>query len=200
MLDPTCPDITGRVLESLAAAACGPRRRAPRRELPAGGARERRKLVRPLGCENYIYGSFLAMRGLAASGAPEAKEAIAKAAQWLRTIQSPMADGRILRQLRPRGLRSRAELPVPDRLGRAGPAGRGDRESAATRRGIQFSSGSPAARWYLARGSHHRHRLPNVFYLTYGMYRDYFRVGAGAGVERTRPPAPSSRSRIRGLP
>jgi len=58
--------------------------------LTCWGRRKRRKLVRRWGV-NYIYGSFLAMRGLAASGAPEARDAIGKAAQWLRTIEN--ADG-----------------------------------------------------------------------------------------------------------
>jgi squalene-hopene/tetraprenyl-beta-curcumene cyclase len=93
MLDPTCPDITGRVLECLC-----------RRDM-AGHEAVRRGVAYLLQSQekdgswygrwgvNYIYGSFLAMRGLAASatGAPPApvKDAIAKAAKWLGDIQNP---------------------------------------------------------------------------------------------------------------
>src|ERR1017187_5296120 len=38
---------------------------------------------------NYIYGSFLAMRGLAASQAPGSGDALGRAAKWLRAIQNP---------------------------------------------------------------------------------------------------------------
>src|ERR1017187_7810268 len=92
MLDPTCPDITGRVLECLC-----------RRDM-AGHEAVRRGVAYLLQSQekdgswygrwgvNYIYGSFLAMRGLAASapGAPPApvKDAIAKAAKWLGDIQN----------------------------------------------------------------------------------------------------------------
>ncbi len=51
MLDPTCPDITGRVLEALVACGVRPaaRGRAPRRRVSQAHPGSRRKLVRPLG-------------------------------------------------------------------------------------------------------------------------------------------------------
>jgi squalene-hopene/tetraprenyl-beta-curcumene cyclase len=88
MLDPTCPDITGRVVECLC-----------RRGL-AGHEAVRRGVAYLLRAQekdgswygrwgvNYIYGSFLATRGLAASGQDgSVKDAIDKAAGWLRAVQ-----------------------------------------------------------------------------------------------------------------
>ncbi len=90
MLDPTCPDITGRVLESLcrrgfdsshASIARGVRYLLAQQE-PNGSWYGRWGV-------NYVYGTFLALRGLIASKAPEAIDAIARGAHWLREVQNP---------------------------------------------------------------------------------------------------------------
>src|SRR5581483_3968426 len=72
MLDPSCPDITGRVLEALIACGLKPNHPAIRRGVQF-----------LLGCQehdgswygrwgvNYIYGTFLALRGLRAAGIDE---------------------------------------------------------------------------------------------------------------------------------
>ena len=175
MLDPTCPDITGRVLESLC------------RRGMAGHEAVRRGVAYLLGAQekdgswygrwgvNYIYGSFLAMRGLAASGAPEAKDAVAKAAQWLRTIQSP--DGGWGESCASYDRESFVPAPsCPSQTAWAvlGLLAAGDREGAGVRRGIQFllDRQRPDGTWpeEATTGT----GFPNVFYLTYGMYRDYF--------------------------
>ena len=104
MLDPTCPDITGRVLECLC-----------RRGL-AGDEAVRRGVAYLLQAQekdgswygrwgvNYIYGSFLAMRGLAASGAAGTEGAVTRGARAGRELASFHSEsgrrlGRILRQL-----------------------------------------------------------------------------------------------------
>jgi squalene-hopene/tetraprenyl-beta-curcumene cyclase len=175
MLDPTCPDITGRVLESLC-----------RRGL-AGHEAVRRGVAYLLGAQekdgswygrwgvNYIYGSFLAMRGLAASGAPEAKEAIAKAAQWLRTIQGPDGGwGESCASYDREGFVPAPSCPSQTAWAVLGLLAAGDREGGAVRRGIQFllDRQRPDGTWpeEATTGT----GFPNVFYLTYGMYRDYF--------------------------
>ncbi len=92
MLDPACPDITGRVMEALF------RRGSTYHDAPiappvayllthqkADGSWYGRWGV------NYIYGTFLAMRGLRASGSPNVREALEKAAEFLRAAQN--ADG-----------------------------------------------------------------------------------------------------------
>ncbi|MBZ5622415.1 MAG: squalene--hopene cyclase [Acidobacteriia bacterium] len=175
MLDPTCPDITGRVLESLC-----------RRGL-AGHDAVRRGVAYLLQAQekdgswygrwgvNYIYGSFLALRGLAASGQPGAKDAIAKAAAWLRAIQNP--DGGWGESCASYD-RDRF-VPAPScasqtAWGVLGLLAAGDRESLHLRRGVDFllARQRPDGTWpeEATTGT----GFPNVFYLTYGMYRDYF--------------------------
>lgn len=92
MLDPTCPDITGRVLEALA--AHGIRRDHPavrrgveylQRNQEMDGSWYGRWGV------DYIYGTFLALRGLRASGEDDREAYILRAGEWLRAIQN--ADG-----------------------------------------------------------------------------------------------------------
>ena len=175
MLDPTCPDITGRVLESLC-----------RRGL-AGHDAVRRGVAYLLQAQekngswygrwgvDYIYGSFLAMRGLAAGGAPGARDAVNRAAIWLRSIQNPdggwgesCASYDRDRFVRGGGCPSQTAWAV------LGLLADNDRESTAVRRGIQFllDRRNPDGTW--PEDATTGTGFPNVFYLTYGMYRDYF--------------------------
>ncbi|HPQ17267.1 MAG TPA: prenyltransferase/squalene oxidase repeat-containing protein, partial [Bryobacteraceae bacterium] len=93
MLDPTCPDITGRVLESLCSMpGIGPDHPAVQRAVAylmktqeQDGSWYGRWGV------NYIYGTFLALRGLRAAGVSDREAAILRAGEWLRAIQN--ADG-----------------------------------------------------------------------------------------------------------
>ncbi len=93
MLDPTCADITGRVLEA------------------SGRARGSGLATRPCGAAwsiwcatqesdgswygrwgvDYIYGTCFALRGLAAAGESDREAYILRAGEWLRSIQN--ADG-----------------------------------------------------------------------------------------------------------
>lgn len=90
MLDPACPDITGRVLESLCRRGFDSSHPSIERgvryllaEQEENGSWFGRWGV------NYIYGTFLALRGLNASGSSEALDAIARGAHWLREVQNP---------------------------------------------------------------------------------------------------------------
>jgi len=92
MLDPTCPDITGRVMEALGAFGVAPDHPAMRR-----GADY---LVRTQEQDgswygrwgvNYTYGTFLALRGLRAAGHDDREAHILRAGEWLRSVQN--ADG-----------------------------------------------------------------------------------------------------------
>ncbi len=90
MLDPTCPDITGRVLEALC-----------RRGFNATHPAIERGIQYLLACQqpngswfgrwgvNYVYGTFLALRGLNAAQSPAAAEAITRGERWLREVQNP---------------------------------------------------------------------------------------------------------------
>jgi squalene-hopene/tetraprenyl-beta-curcumene cyclase len=124
---------------------------------------------------NYIYGSFLAMRGLAASGAPEAKDAIAKAAQWLRTVENSDGGwGESCASYDRESFVPAASCPSQTAWAVLGLLAAGDREGVAVRRGTQFllDRQRPDGTWLeeATTGT----GFPNVFYLTYGMYRDYF--------------------------
>ncbi|MBV9675000.1 MAG: squalene--hopene cyclase [Acidobacteriaceae bacterium] len=89
MLDPSCPDITGRVLEALI--ACGVKRTHPAvqrgvqfllRTQEADGSWYGRWGV------NYIYGTFLALRGLRAAGLSENEPSIQQALEFIRAYQN----------------------------------------------------------------------------------------------------------------
>ena len=89
MLDPSCPDITGRVLEALI--RCG---------LPANHPAVRRGVDYLLRVQeadgswygrwgvNYIYGTFLALRGLRAAGMSENEPYIQRALEFIRAYQN----------------------------------------------------------------------------------------------------------------
>jgi squalene-hopene/tetraprenyl-beta-curcumene cyclase len=89
MLDPTCPDITGRVLEALVALGVEQSHPAIRR-----GVEYLKRTQEQDGswwgrwgvC--YIYGTFLALRGLAAAGESDREAYILRAGEWLRSIQN----------------------------------------------------------------------------------------------------------------
>ena len=92
MLDPTCPDITGRVLEALCSGGLELGHPAIRRGVEY--------LIRTQEQDgswygrwgvDYIYGTFLALRGLRAAGESDREAYVLRAAEWLRSIQN--ADG-----------------------------------------------------------------------------------------------------------
>lgn len=92
MLDPSCPDITGRVLEALCTFGTNSSHPAVRRGVEylrrsqeADGSWYGRWGV------DYIYGTFLALRGLRAAGESDREAYILRAGEWLRAIQN--ADG-----------------------------------------------------------------------------------------------------------
>ena len=89
MLDPSCPDITGRVLESLL-----------RSGLPASHPAVKRGVDYLLKVQeadgswygrwgvNYLYGTFLALRGLRAAGMGETEPCIQQAIEFVRAYQN----------------------------------------------------------------------------------------------------------------
>ena len=89
MLDPTCPDITGRVLEALIACGVDRSHSAVRRGV--------QYLIRTQENDgswygrwgvDYIYGTFLALRGLQAAGENDREAYIQRALEWVRSIQN----------------------------------------------------------------------------------------------------------------
>ncbi|MHC4969085.1 MAG: squalene--hopene cyclase [Planctomycetota bacterium] len=88
MQDPSCPDITGRVLESLAAHGLNNEHPAVRRAIefirsrqhPGGGWFGRWGV-------NYIYGTWQALVGVVNSGEDPQQEWIRRAGNWIKSIQ-----------------------------------------------------------------------------------------------------------------
>src|SRR5260370_37706273 len=115
------------------------------------------------------------MRGLAASGAAGAHGAIQRAAPWLRTIQN--SDGgwgeSCLSYAQDRYVPA-ASCASQTAWAVLGLLAAGERESSQVRAGIRYliASQAPGGGWpeEATTGT----GFPNVFYLTYAMYRDYF--------------------------
>lgn len=189
MLDPTCPDITGRVLEALC-----------RRGFDAGHPAIRAAVQYLLARQesdgswhgrwgiNYIYGSFLALRGLAASGDGSARPAMERCARWIREVQN--RDGGWGESGASYDIQR--FVPAPSTASQTawallGLAAVGDATSAAASRGIEYllETQRQDGTWH-EKGTTGT-GFPNVFYLTYHLYRDYFplmalaALGAGRG-------------------
>jgi squalene-hopene/tetraprenyl-beta-curcumene cyclase len=89
MLDPACPDITGRVLEALCAYGYDGSHEAIRKGInylletqEQDGSWYGRWGV------DYIYGTFLALRGLQAAGVSDREAPVQRALEWVRSIQN----------------------------------------------------------------------------------------------------------------
>lgn len=178
MLDPTCPDITGRVLEALC--RCGVDRTHPairrgvkylRRTQEADGSWYGRWGV------DYLYGTFLALRGLRAAGEDEREAHVLRAGEWLRSIQN--ADGGWGESCASydNGSFTPAESTASQTAwALLGLLASGDAESLSVRRGVEYLLETQQADggWNeeLATGT----GFPRVFYLTYHLYRNSFPV------------------------
>jgi squalene-hopene/tetraprenyl-beta-curcumene cyclase len=115
------------------------------------------------------------MRGLASSGAPGARDAVARAGSWLRTIQN--ADGGWGESCA--SYDSDHFVPAPSCTSQTAWAVLGllaanQKESAAVRCGTEFllDRRNPDGTW--PEDATTGTGFPTVFYLTYAMYRDYF--------------------------
>jgi squalene-hopene/tetraprenyl-beta-curcumene cyclase len=89
MLDPSCPDITGRVLEAVIACGLRPDHQAVRRgvEYLLRTQQQDGSWYGRWGVD-YIYGTFLALRGLRAAGFSVNEPAIQHALEFIRAYQN----------------------------------------------------------------------------------------------------------------
>lgn len=178
MLDPTCPDITGRVLEALCRRGLDPSSRTVRRAVAY-----LRRAQQPEGCwygrwgVNYIYGTFLALRGLRAAGESDREAHILRAAEWLRSIQN--ADGGWGESCA--SYDEGRFVPAPSTASQTawallGLLAAGDASSRSVQKGIEYLIGSQRkdGSWHeeLATGT----GFPRVYYLVYTLYRQSFPV------------------------
>jgi squalene-hopene/tetraprenyl-beta-curcumene cyclase len=190
MLDPTCPDITGRVLESLRAWGIAEQHPAIQRGIqyllaaqePDGSWYGRWGV-------NYTYGTFLALRGLRAAGVSDREAAILRAGEWLRSNQN--ADGgwgEDCASYDKGAFVPTASTPSQTAWAVLGLLASGDDTSSSVAKGIEYlehSQGTDGL-WQeeLATGT----GFPRVFYLNYHMYRNSFPVLALSEYLRHRPP------------
>lgn len=188
MLDPSCPDITGRVLEALSVYGTKGNHPAVRKAVEylrqtqeADGSWYGRWGV------NYIYGTFLALRGLRAAGESDREAHILRAGEWLRSIQNgdggwgESCDSYVRHTYA--GAPSTASQTAWAILGLIAS---GDTDSNSLERGVDYlvETQRPSGRWEesLATGT----GFPRVFYLTYHLYRDSFPLLALATYARSR--------------
>jgi squalene-hopene/tetraprenyl-beta-curcumene cyclase len=177
MLDPTCPDITARVLESFA--ALGRRRDVPHLERAVKYVLDHQE---PEGCwygrwgVNYIYGTWQALLGLSAIGYDMKHPRIRKAVDWLLRCQQEnggwgeTADTYLDRSLMGTGPTTASQTAWAV----MGLIAAGEAKSPAVRRGVEYltatlkSDGTWDEPWFTGTG------FPKVFYLRYHYYRQYF--------------------------
>ena len=177
MLDPPTVDITGRVLEMLAAygvSSDDPRVKKAIKfilsEQEPDGSWFGRWGV------NYIYGTMLVLRGLQAMGVDLHEPYVQQGAEWLRMVQNSDGgwgetcssyDDPSIRGIGP-------STPSQTAWAIMGLLAAGDTRSESVQRGIlrlletQRPDGSWDEKEYTGTG------FPRVFYLAYHMYRDYF--------------------------
>jgi squalene-hopene/tetraprenyl-beta-curcumene cyclase len=178
MLDPTCPDITGRTLESLCgrgfqftdpAIARGIDFLLRRQEL--NGSWYGRWGV------NYIYGTFLAIRGLAATNAPFVRNSMAHGARWLREVQNPDGGwGESCLGYDTHCFEATISTPTQTAWALLGLIAAEDIYCAAVQRGIRWllKHQLPDGTWEesITTGT----GFPQVFYIQYHLYKDYFPI------------------------
>lgn len=177
MLDPSCADITARVLEMLGSLGYSAEHPAAARALEFLW-----RTQEPEGCwegrwgVNYVYGTWQVLQGMRAIGVPMDHPRLRKAADWLEsTQQSDGGWGESCMSYEDRAWMGRGE-PTPSQTAWAvlGLVAAGRADGAAARRGIAWllDRQRPEGDWeeqtYTGTG------FPKVFYLKYHHYRVYF--------------------------
>ena len=176
MLDPTCPDITGRVIDALLRIGVAKDHLAIQRGVQyLLRTQERDGSWYGRWGVNYIYGTFLAVRALAAAAPFEAQPSIQKAADFLRSVQNSDGGwGESCASYNQNRFVPMASTPSQSAWALLGLAAANEAPSAAVERGVDFllaTQGSDG-RWTeeLTTGT----GFPNVFYISYRLYKDYF--------------------------
>jgi squalene-hopene/tetraprenyl-beta-curcumene cyclase len=177
MLDPPTVDITGRVIEMLVACGYRPDHAAIRRGVEFIKAQQESdgSWFGSWGV-NYIYGTFLCLRGLEAAGEDPHEACVQQAAEWLRSIQNPDGGwGESVGSYDDPRLRGQGgSTPSQTAWAIMGLLAAGDMRSECVERGVEYlistqkADGSWDDDWYTGTG------FPRVFYLKYHMYAEYF--------------------------
>lgn len=178
MLDPTCADITGRTLESLC-------RRGFRYDDPAiargidfllKNQEENGSWYGRWGV-NYVYGTFLAIRGLVATNAPNVSKAIVQGARWLRQVQNPDGGwGESCLGYDTQRFEKAISTPSQTAWAILGLIAAGEVRSSAVQKGVQWLLGNQNADGTWDEAITTGTGFPRVFYIEYHLYRDYFPI------------------------
>jgi len=176
MLDPTCPDITGRVLEALC--AYGYNRSHPAVEKGVQyliGAQEEDGSWYGRWGVDYVYGTFLALRGLAAAGVSDREAYVQRGLEWVRSIQNFDGGwGESCESYRLKSFVAAASTPSQTAWSVLALLAGGDTTSSSLHDGIEYliRTQKNDGTWdeELATGT----GFPEVFYLCYHMYRNAF--------------------------
>jgi len=188
MLDPTCPDITGRVMDALCAWGLTGRHDAIRRGVAyLLRAQEQDGSWYGRWGVDYIYGTFLALRGLRAAGMGPTEAPVLRAAEWLRSIQNSDGGWGESCASYDRNTFVPAESTASQTAwALLGLLAAGDAESSSVRRGIEYLAATQQedGSWHeeLTTGT----GFPRVFYLVYQLYRQSFPVLAISDYLRAR--------------
>jgi|WetSurMetagenome_2_1015567.scaffolds.fasta_scaffold53423_2 squalene-hopene/tetraprenyl-beta-curcumene cyclase len=178
MLDPTCADITGRVLESLC------RRGFRYQDAPISrgidfilNRQESNGSWYGRWGVNYVYGTFLAIRGLASTGAPQTRKSITRAARWLREVQNRDGGWGESCLSYETGQFERAEsTPSQTAWAVLGLMAGGEVAGAAVYDGIRWLRDHQCSDGTWEESSTTGTGFPRVFYLQYHLYKDYFPI------------------------
>ena len=185
MLDPPTVDITGRILEMLA--AYGYTRRDPRVEAAVQFVLKEQE---PDGSwfgrwgVNYLYGTFLVLRGLEAMGYWNHEVPVQQAAEWIRMVQNSDGgwgetcgsyDDPSTRGIGP-------STPSQTAWALLGLLAAGDTRSDSVAKGVRWLIDRQTAEGTWDESAEGRNGeaiytgtgFPRVFYLAYHLYRDYF--------------------------
>jgi len=191
MLDPTCPDITGRVIDALIQWGLPVDHPAIQRGVQfLLRSQERDGSWYGRWGVNYIYGTFLALRALRAAGGAPAQRAMENAATWIRSVQNRDGGwGETCQSYLENHFVAGPSTASQTAWALLGLVAAGDGSSASLERGVDYllETQRPDGRWSedLATGT----GFPNVFYLTYHLYRDYFPLLALATLRSATVPA-----------
>ncbi len=176
MLDPTCPDITGRVMEALCAHGVDGSHPAIRRGVKylVGSQEPDGSWFGRWGVD-YIYGTFLALRGLRAAGEDDREVHVLRAGEWLRAIQN--ADGgwgESCESYDRNYFVSAPSTPSQTAWAVLGLMAGGDTTSLSLRHGVEYLIETQRQDGTWAEDRATGTGFPRVFYLAYHLYRDSF--------------------------
>jgi len=187
MLDPSCPDITARVLEALGQYGIKVGHPQVDRAVAFIEQTQSRK-----GCwigrwgVNYIYGTWQVLIGLEAAGYPMGNAVVQKAAAWLMKVQQECGGwGETCLSYDNPALAGTGTVTASQTAwALAGLIAAGEAHSDSVRRGIQhlIETQGPDGNW--AEDQFTGTGFPKVFYLKYHMYRLYFPLMALARYKR----------------